>query len=316
MANSMVKATLYKTEYKQQWDEFLSKAKNRHFFFFRDYMEYHQDRFQDFSLLFFNEREHLLAVMPASVAENVVTSHGGLTFGGIISGAKMTAAIMLEVFDVLMDCLRRQQISEFIYKPLPYIYHEYPAQEDLYALFRNGAELFRRDVSSAIYLPGRYSYSKGRKWMCGKGRKNQIQVEESCAFDEFMELENIVLSKYHSTKAVHTGVEIRLLAAGFPQNIKLFAGKKDGVILAGALIFDNGAAVHVQYMANSDEGRNTGALDAVIDYLITDVYKDRKYFDFGISNEKCGWYLNEGLIAQKEGFGARAVAHDFYRIML
>ena len=34
----------------------------------------------------------------------------------------------------------------------------------------------------------------------------------------------------------------------------------------------------------------------------------------GGGEEKDGYYLNDGLISQKEGFGARAVVHDFYEI--
>ena len=46
----------YSKEYKEQWDAFVKKAKNSHFFFQRDYMEYHSDRFVDFSLLVLNEK--------------------------------------------------------------------------------------------------------------------------------------------------------------------------------------------------------------------------------------------------------------------
>lgn len=55
---------------------------------------------------------------------------------------------------------------------------------------------------------------------------------------------------------------------------------------------------------------------ALLSKLLNEVYVDRQYFDFGISNEEEGRYLNEGLVAQKEGFGARAVVHDFYRLKL
>lgn len=41
-----------------------------------------------------------------------------------------------------------------------------------------------------------------------------------------------------------------------------------------------------------------------------------KYFDFGISNENNGRFLNRGLIAQKEGFGARTIVHDFYELSI
>ncbi len=125
-----------------------------------------------------------------------------------------------------------------------------------------------------------------------------------------------VLKKYHDAIPVHTGAELKMLAERFPENIKLYTGEVDDKILAGAVVFENGDTVHTQYLANSDEGRNIGALDCVIDYLLRDVYADKKYFDFGISNENAGRYLNCGLIAQKEGFGARAVVHDFYELTI
>ena len=125
-----------------------------------------------------------------------------------------------------------------------------------------------------------------------------------------------ILNKYHNVNPVHSSDELKLLAGRFPENIKLYTGELDGKILAGAVVFENGDTVHTQYLANSDEGRQIGALDCVIDYLLTEVYPDKKYFDFGISNENAGRYLNRGLIAQKEGFGARAVVHDFYEMKI
>jgi hypothetical protein len=41
-----------------------------------------------------------------------------------------------------------------------------------------------------------------------------------------------------------------------------------------------------------------------------------RYFDFGTSNEDAGRYLNETLIAQKEGFGGRGVAYRIFRWVL
>ena len=40
--------------------------------------------------------------------------------------------------------------------------------------------------------------------------------------------------------------------------------------------------------------------------LIEDVFSAKRWFDFGISTEDDGRILNQGLIEQKEGFGARA----------
>ena len=86
--------------------------------------------------------------------------------------------------------------------------------------------------------------------------------------------------------------------------------------MSGALVYDFGHIVHTQYLGTSDEGRKVGALDFVLNELISKTYSDKKYFSFGISTEDSGRYLNEGLIAQKEGFGARAIVHDFYEIKI
>ena len=73
---------------------------------------------------------------------------------------------------------------------------------------------------------------------------------------------------------------------------------------------------HVQYIGSSEEGRGAGALDLIFDELLTVHCTGRRSFDFGISNEEGGRKLNRGLIDQKEGFGARTVAHDHYTLDL
>lgn len=309
-----MKIEVYSKNYKFLWDEFVKKAKNSHFFFFRDYMEYHSDIFKDFSLLFFDDKKKLIAILPANIKDNIVYSHQGLTFGGFLTNEKMRTSLMLDIFEELKKFLKENDIKKLIYKCIPYIYHKLPAEEDRYALFINKAKLFRRDVSSTIYLDNMIKYSKGRKWIINKAIKNRIEIKESDNFSEFWEVLESTLKNRHGVKPVHSFEEIIKLHNLFPKNIRLFIAKKDNKILAGSIIFENEIIVHTQYLANSEEGRKLGALDLVIDRLINEIYKDKKYFDFGISNENDGKYLNIGLINQKEGFGARAVVHDFYEL--
>ena len=135
-------------------------------------------------------------------------------------------------------------------------------------------------------------------------------------FKSYWDILEWALEGRHNTKPVHNLEEIKNLARLFPEHIKLFIAKKDNEILGGALIFENEKIVHTQYLANSLKGRDLGALDFVINNLITETYKNKQYFDFGISNENSGRYLNTGLMDQKEGFGARAVVHDFYELKM
>jgi len=304
----------YIAEYKSLWNEFVKNSKNSHFFFQRDYMEYHSDRFEDFSLMIFDETNKLIAILPANIKEDVLYSHQGLTFGGFLVDDKMKTETMLEIFELLKQFLKEQNIEKIVYKCIPYIYHIKPSEEDRYVLFRNDAKLIRRDVSSTIDLTEQVRYSKGRKWTINKAKKESIETFQSDDYETFWELLTGVLESNHEAKPVHTLHEIKKLANLFPKKIRLFLAKKNEKIVSGALIYENQNIVHTQYLANSEEGRDLGALDLLVDYLIKDIFKNKKYFDFGISNEDAGRYLNTGLIAQKEGFGARAVVHDFYEL--
>jgi len=304
----------YEQGNKNIWNEFINNSKNGHFFFQRDYMEYHNDRFEDFSLMFFDTDNRLISILPANIKENILYSHQGLTFGGFIIDDRMKTEIMLEIFKSLQIYLKDQNIKKIVYKCIPYIYYIKSSEEDKYALFRNDAKLIRRDVTTTIDLKNRIPYQEQRKRAIKKAIKNDLIFEESKDFENYWKILEDTLNLQHKAKPVHTVKEINKLATSFPENIKLFIAKKDNKILAGTIIFENEQIVHTQYLANSIEGKNLGALDLVIDTLINKVYCNKKYFDFGISNEDAGKFLNTGLIAQKEGFGARAVVHDFYEL--
>jgi len=48
------------------WDNFVSEAKNSSFLFYRNFMEYHQDRFEDHSLLLFKKEKLLVLAIDYS----------------------------------------------------------------------------------------------------------------------------------------------------------------------------------------------------------------------------------------------------------
>ena len=311
----MIEIIKYQTENREGWDKFITTAKNGHFMFYRDYMEYHSDRFADYSLMFYDNNK-LLAVLPASINNNIVTSHGGLTFGGIISSLQMSTNRMVEIFERLIDFLKTEKLTELVYKPVPSIYHIIPSDEDLYALFINNAELYRRDVSSTILMENKKKYSKGRKSSIKQAIKNGLDVRQSFDFKSFMEIEKSLLNKKFGVDPVHTGKEMTMLAKLFPNNIKLFMAFKKDKPLGGVIIYENKQTAHCQYISTTEEGKELGAVDIIINYLLTDYYKDVKYFDFGISTEKEGKYLNQNLIRNKESFGASATVYDFYKLNL
>ena len=105
-----------------------------------------------------------------------------------------------------------------------------------------------------------------------------------------------VLASRHETKPVHSVEEIKLLHSRFPENIKLYTATCEGRIVAGVVMFFTHTVAHSQYIASSAEGRERKALALLFRHLIGQS-KDSgyAYFDFGISNEDHGQWLNEGL---------------------
>lgn len=49
-----MKIEIYKSGLKAEWDGFVRNSKNGTFLFYRDFIEYHGDRFGDYSLMFYD----------------------------------------------------------------------------------------------------------------------------------------------------------------------------------------------------------------------------------------------------------------------
>ncbi len=314
-SESPVRVDLYAPKYKAQWDEFVRQSKNGVFLFFRDYLEYHSDRFQDHSLMFFKD-DRLVALMPANLNGKVLASHGGLTFGGIISDRRMTTPLMLELFRALVDDLRGRGVRILVYKAVPHIYHLLPAEEDLYALFVNNARLLRRDLSSTFAAGQRLPLARNRRRALDRARAHGVKVARSQEFGRFMAIAEARLMERHGVRPVHTPAEMELLAGRFPENIKLFAVSLHDEMLGGVIIYESRNVAHGQYRHATEKGMGLGALDFLMEFLLNDVYRDKPYFDFGISTVDEGRTLNSQLIRNKEGCGARATVYDFYELAL
>ncbi|MFS4471676.1 GNAT family N-acetyltransferase [Chryseobacterium sp. T20] len=304
----------YNESHKSSWDSFVKESKNNLFFFQRDYMDYHSDRFLDHSLIFKNKNQ-IIAVFPANEREKEIFSHGGLTYGSLIVNKRVKSVEVLEVFSALKKYYSSNGFQKLIYKAIPYIFSEQPFQEDLYALFINKAHLFRRDISSVISIKNRLPLAKSPAKKFKDCSALNLEIVENKDFDKYWELLTNILTRHNATPT-HSLEEIHRLAKKFPDNIKLFEIHENGALICGSVIFDFGNVVHTQYLANSERGRTIGALDYLIIKLIEEQFQNKEYFSFGISTENQGLHLNEGLINQKEMYGGRAVCNDFYEISM
>jgi hypothetical protein len=297
-----------------EWDAFVAQSKNGTFLFFRNYMDYHSDRFADYSLMIYLDGR-LYALLPANSVGGVLYSHQGLSYGGLVMSERTTTAAVCTLFCEVNDLLRREGFSSVVYKAVPWIYHRLPSEEDLYAIFLQcGARIIGRDVSSAL-IPGQpVKWRRDRRYAANKARNNGIVVAPSDDYAAFWQILSDNLMRKYSALPVHTLNEILLLHSRFPDNIRLWTARSaDGRLLAGTVLYINGGVVHSQYISASDEGKRLHAVDALYYHIIHHAYADASFIDFGTSNVPHNSDLHESLIYQKEGFGGRAVCYDTYQ---
>jgi hypothetical protein len=296
------------------WNAFIGKAKNATFLFHRDFMDYHKDRFEDYSLIVL-ENAKWVAILPANVVENQVFSHQGLTYGSLVYNEKRKLASIIEIFKSILSFLNENKIEKLQLKLIPSIYHQKPAEELNYALFLAKAQLIRRDSMAVVDLSKKILIANGRKEGIVKGQKNQLEIKEVDHLDSFWKdilIPN--LSQKHQAKPVHTLEEINKLKALFPKNIRQFNVYENGVIVAGTTVFESENVAHSQYISGKEDKNELGGLDVLHHHLLNEVFKTKHFFDFGTSNENQGQKLNNGLSYWKESFGASTIVHDFYEV--
>lgn len=298
----------------EPWNAFIGKAKNATFLFHRDFMEYHKERFEDYSLIVLDGNKWV-AVLPANRVGNEVFSHQGLSYGGLVYNESIKLASVIEIFKNILAFLNENKIEKLQVKLMPSIYHQKPAEELNYALFLAQAQLIRRDSLSVIDLFQKNKVSKIRKRGIQKGISNNLEIKEVNDFELFWnEILISNLDKKHNAKPVHTLQEIKRLKTLFPEKIRQFNVYEKKNIVAGTTVFESENVAHCQYISGNEVKNELGGLDLLFHHLITEVFKNKRFFDFGTSNENQGQKLNEGLSYWKESFGSSTIIHDFYEV--
>ena len=304
----------YNSEDFTLWNDFILRANNATFLFHRDFMEYHSDRFLDYSLLVF-ENENLVSILPANRVENRVFSHQGLTYGGFVFESKIKLGQVLNIVKEVLDFLSDNGIKTLKLKLIPGFYTSYFSEEIEYAMFLTEAKLFRRDCLSVLDLTATYKISKTRRESIHRGKKNELKIREELNFKLFWD-EILIpnLENKHNAKPVHSVEEMELLHQKFPNNIRHFNVYSNDRIVAGTTIFVTDNVAHPQYISGNSQKNELGSIDYLYHYLITEVFNHKHYFDFGPSHENNGTQINQGILFWKESFGAKTTVQDWYEV--
>lgn len=300
------------------WDTFCQSAFQSTLLHTRLFLSYHGDRFIDCSLIIEEEGEWL-GLFPAALNAHeptCVTSHPGITYGGVLHQGRLQGIRMIEALKIVQQYYIALGYSKLLYKAVPAFYHRWPAQDDLYALFRLGAQRIRCDISSTIDLQNRRLVSQRRKRGFKKAIKTGIAIIEGTHhLAALWEVLTYNLANKHRAKPVHSLAEITSLAQRFPENIRCVCGVIDNMVVAGIVLFITPIATHAQYIASSQYGYEISALDAIFEHCINAALNEgKRWFDFGISTDQGGLLLNEGLYDFKTEFGGGGTVHEFFEL--
>ena len=297
------------------WNDFVAQAKNATFLFHRDFMEYHKEHFEDFSLLVYQD-EKLISILPANKVGNSLYSHQGLTYGGLVFTAKVKGAKVEAVLDAVLYFLKENLFETFYYKPIPNFYFPEGNNEIDFFLFKRGAVLDRKEMNLAVNLELPLQISKSKLKHFRRIEDLDLDIMEEEDFNPFWEkiLEPRLLEKFN-VKPVHTKEEILLLKQNFPENIRQYSVYLNDEIIAGITIFETENVVKSQYGATSKKGEEIRALDFLFINLIEKYKrKGKRFFDMGIVNEENESGYHSGLLKQKEELGCTVYNQDFYKI--
>ena len=319
-SSATVQARAYAATDETGWQQLCSASHCASFLHQRTFLSYHGDRFVDRSLVL-REGTRWLGVLPAAehpTLAGTVESHPGITYGGWVHDGALRGERAIEAMRLAGAHYARLGYRRLRYKPLPYIYQRSPAQDDLYALSRLGAQRIRCDLSACIDLAHPLTVSERRRRGAIKARKAALDYASGAQHAPALWAVLVNnLQRRHASRPVHDLAQIQLLAARFPEHIAFHVALHGGEVIAGTVSFRIGSVVHLQYIAANEAGHAVSALDGLMEVLIAQARDaGARYFDFGTSNEDQGRVLNDGLYRFKCEFGAGGVAYETYELDL
>lgn len=311
----MYRIQLYTPDYFEAWNTFVAASKNGTFLFHRSFMEYHADRFTDYSLMVYDGNK-LVALLPANVVGNIVYSHQGLTYGGVVFAMQISFDKARLIFNSLIMFLLNEGITMLVIKQIPQMYHKMPSFELDFLLHTAGASVKRKDLNLAVDYSAEKWISKSKLKHYKRRADVGFEIKREQNFETFWQHVLIPrLKSKHNAVPVHSVNEISMLAQRFPDNIVQYNIYREGVLLAGLTLFISDKVVKSQYGATTPAGEELRALDYLFISVLEKYRPNMHYFDMGTVMERDG-RINYGLVTQKEELACSTYVQDVIELQL
>jgi hypothetical protein len=305
----MIYAKVFTKALTPDWDAVTRKAVNGHFMFERNFMDYHADRFDDHSLLFYDDRvsddREPIALLPAHRKGGDLISHEGLPFAGLLWTADVRMNAMTECVEALVEHMATHDFSRLFYAPVPAPYKRFHDDEDIYQIERAGAVLAGTKVGCSALIGSNPGISKNRREIVNRGARRGLRFEKRIALADSYRIISTFLEERFQKRPVHTLAELELLTQRFPEEIRCDGVFHEDELVHAMITFHSETCVRAQYTGGTSRGHDLHAQDFAFVSLLEAPEMQGRWFDFGTSMNPETGDLQSKLHWYKETLGGR-----------
>ena len=318
----MITINKYNSHALQEWDQFVSDSNNGTIFQKQRFINYHINRqFVDHSLIIKNNNK-IVAVLPAAICDNMLYSHPGSSYGGLVLANYVDFKIINEIIHSLDDYCYSQKFKSLFLINSPDIYQKKNDQSIEYLLHWNNYQSKEIYISHVVDMNNSSNLlnllkKRKRRYINNNKELNALSFEESNDFDSFYKILLNAKEKY-KTKPTHSLEELYQLKKLFPEEIKLILTVKSHQVIGGSVIFFANNKVSLVFY-NTILGKFRNSQIAMLQlYKCMEISKKYGYqmVDFGVSHtpeQKNPMAPKFSLIHFKEQFDAKGVLRIAYQ---
>lgn len=267
----MIKIVKHTPSHKRLWDSIVREAD----MFYSDCREYHQHRYNQLSLMLF-DNDKIKALLPGNYINNNFYSLQLLSLGGLILLQNTQFAKLSEYLEFFLSHLKMHGIEQATLKLSPFFYSS--------SLSMTQDNLLKGRLSTTCKIkPATFVNGINHKFPKSSNKKRKLgldnfKISGNANYDALGDVLKLNLFNSCNTKPAHSLENIKYLHSKFPDNIRLaqIVNNKSGELDAGCVIFDYNNIIWTPYIATSEAGRDNRATHALYYYLINTYAKTIK----------------------------------------
>ena len=318
----MITISKYEKKQLDEWDQFINASNNGTMFQKQRFINYHIDRkFVDNSLIIKNNN-NIVAVLPAAIKNNILYSHPGSSYGGLVLAKKTEFSVINDIIQELDNYCKNKKLKSIFLINSPSIYHKEVDDSLDYLLQWNHFRKKEIYISHAVNINETVSVldllkKRKRRYLNNDDGLNALEFKESNEFDLFYDILLKSKEKF-KTKPTHSLEELYQLKKIFPEQIKLLLTMKKDSVVGGSLIFFANKKISLIFYNTILEELRNSQISMLQLYKCMEISKQLGYqmVDFGVShtpeaNDPMAPKLS--LIHFKEQFNARGVLRVAYQ---